>query len=153
MDELTAEAAWQFLSASDVAHLAVIDRAKPYVTPMSFVVADEKILFRTGHGRRLEAIRANAQVCVETSTFEPQSGEWTSVVAEGTAVVVDDPELEAMAVQLLLRKYEQAIGSPFRMSVVQPLPDWHVVVAVGVETIGGRSSGAGFSPRLTPGRL
>lgn len=153
MDELTSEAAWQFLSASDVGHLAVIDRGKPYVTPMSFVVSEERVLFRTGYGRRLEAIRANPRVCVEASTFEASSGDWTSVVAEGNATVVDDPELEAFTVQLLLRKYEQAIGSPFRMSVVQPLPNWHVVIEVDVDTIGGRSSGTGLSPRMTPGRL
>lgn len=153
MDDLAEEKAWEFLSAADVGHLAVIDGGKPYVTPMSYVVTNHTLLFRTGFGRRFEAIQANPDVCVEASTFDAHTGDWTSVVAEGTARVVDDSELEATAVQLLLRKYEQAIGSPFRMSVVQPLPNWHVVIAVDVSKIGGRTSGSGFTGRMTPGRL
>lgn len=153
MEDLSEQQARDFLAAADVGHLAVIDRGKPYVTPMSFVLNENTILLRTGFGRRLEAIRANPEVCVEASHFESESGDWTSVVAEGRAREVDDPELEATAVQLLLQKYEASIGSPFRMSVVQPLPTWHVVIAIEIESIGGRSAGGGFGRRLTPGRL
>lgn len=153
MEDLSEQQAREFLTAADVGHLAVVDRGKPYVTPMSFVVNDNTILLRTGFGRRLEAIRSNPDVCVEVSHFETESGDWTSVVAEGRAHEVDDAELEATAVQMLLQKYEASIGSPFRMSVVQPLPTWHVVVAIEIDTIGGRSSGGGFSRKFTPGRL
>ena len=90
---------------------------------------------------------------MEASHFDSESGDWMSVVAEGSAHEVDDSEVEAKAVQLLLQKYEASIGSPFRMSVVQPLPTWHVVVAIEIESIGGRSSGGGFTRRMTPGRL
>lgn len=153
MEDLSEQQAREFLASADVGHLAVIDQGKPYVTPMSFVLHEDSILLRTGFGRRLEAIRANPEVCVEASHFEAASGDWTSVVAEGRAAEVDDPDLEATAVQLLLQKYESAIGSPFRMSVVQPLPTWHVVVSIEIDKIGGRSAGGGFTRKLTPGRL
>lgn len=153
MEDLSEQQARDFLADQAVGHLAVIDKGKPYVTPMSFVVHENTILLRTGFGRRLEAIRANPDVCVEASRFEPDSGDWTSVVAEGSAQEVNDEELEALAVQLLLQKYEASIGSPFRMSVVQPLPTWHVVVQIDVSAIAGRTAGGGFTRRLTPGRL
>jgi nitroimidazol reductase NimA-like FMN-containing flavoprotein (pyridoxamine 5'-phosphate oxidase superfamily) len=153
MEDLSEQRARDFLAAADVGHLAVVDRGKPYVTPMSFVLHENTILLRTGFGRRLEAIRANPDVCVEVSDFDSGTGDWTSVVAEGHAREVDDGELEATAVQLLLQKYEAAIGSPFRMSVVQPLPTWHVVVAIDIDTIGGRSAGGGLGSKFTPGRL
>ena len=153
MEDFSEQQAREFLAAADVGHLAVIDRGKPYVTPMSFVLHDNVILLRTGFGRRLEALRANPDVCVEASRFEAETGDWTSVVAEGRAHEVEDDEIEATAVQLLLQKYEASIGSPFRMSVVQPLATWHVVVAIEIETIGGRSAGGGFSHKMTPGRL
>ncbi len=153
MEDLSEQQARDFLAAAQVGHLAVIDNGKPYVTPMSFVLQEDTILLRTGFGRRLEAIRANPDVCVEVSHFEAETGDWTSVVAEGRAHEVDDAEVEATAVQLLLQKYEAAIGSPFRMSVVQPLPTWHVVVAIEIQEIGGRSAGGGFGRKFTPGRL
>jgi len=59
MEDLSEQQARDFLAAAEVGHLAVIDRGKPYVTPMSFVLNDNTILLRTGFGRRLEAIRAN----------------------------------------------------------------------------------------------
>jgi len=46
MEDLSEQQAREFLAAADVGHLAVIDRGRPYVTPMSFVVDGDTILLR-----------------------------------------------------------------------------------------------------------
>jgi hypothetical protein len=46
---------------------------------MSFVVDGDRILFRTKPGRRYEAILENPDVSIEASTFDNETGEWSSV--------------------------------------------------------------------------
>ena len=52
MDQLTRDEALQLLNTTPVAHLGLISDGAPYVTPMSFVVDGEEILFREPVGDR-----------------------------------------------------------------------------------------------------
>ena len=47
---------------------------EPYVTPMSFVVDSDRILFRTNPGKRHEAMLENPVVSIEASTFDEETG-------------------------------------------------------------------------------
>ena len=67
MDELPFEEAMAFIARSDVAHLGVIDNGAPYVSPISYVLIEGRLCFRTGAGRRLDALRSNPRVSVEVS--------------------------------------------------------------------------------------
>lgn len=91
MEELSREEAFRLLSEAPVAHLGVISEGRPYVTPMSFVVDGERILFRTVAGRKFRAIAENPNVCIEASRFDEQTGDWVSVVVTGTAKETKDP--------------------------------------------------------------
>ena len=53
-----------------MAHIGVLSEGEPYVTPMSFVVDDNRILFRTKPGKRYEAMMKNPVVSIEASTFD-----------------------------------------------------------------------------------
>ena len=113
MEKISREEAYRFLRDAPVGHIGVIWDGEPYVTPMSFVLVDDRIMFRTAAGRKLEAIQANPTVCVETSSFDPETGAWTSVIAKGQAEEITDEATMTETVSLLLRKYESALGSVF----------------------------------------
>lgn len=154
MDELDRSEALQLLARAPVAHLGVVEGGVPYVTPMSFVMSEERILFRTMAGRKLDAIRAHPHVCIEVSEFDEKTGHWASVIVDGTAGEVSDDDLKSTVVSLLLRKYEEVIGSPLSRSgglrAIAGLPH---VIGVTIDGISGMSSGSGWSPRTRPGRL
>ncbi len=150
---MTREEALALLEDAPVAHLGVVSEGRPYVTPMSFVLDGDFIVFRTIAGRKLEAIRANPEVCVEASRFDPESGEWASVIVDGNARETDDQELRARVVAKLLDKYRAAIGSPLSRGGLQPMTGLPHVVTVGIEEVSGMVSGSGFSHRTKPGRL
>ena len=150
MIEMTPDECRDVLEAGRVAHIAQIDGDEPYVTPMSFVVLGGDLLFRTGTGRRLAALRSDPRVCVEVSRPREDAG-WESVLVWGQARLVDDPRLEAEAVAALLAKYhtESALG----FSAPAVYPEERPVVAITPEKITGRASGGGLSAATRPGRL
>lgn len=153
MDAISRDEALEFLREAPVAHVGVISDQEPYVTPMSFVLIGERILFRTAAGRKLEAIQANPAVCVEASSFDPDTGDWISVIARGRAEEVTDEALATETVLQLIRKYQQAMGSLFGHGRLEPWSRVPHVIGVEIEEMSGLSSGRGLSPRTRPGRL
>ncbi len=153
MESITAEQARRFLDESLVAHIGVISEGEPYVTPMSFVVDEDRILFRTKPGKRYEAMLENPVVSIEASTFDDETGDWTSVIVRGRAAEVDDDATITLTVQLLLRKYGTVLGSPLSRGGFQPMASFPHVVQVPIDEITGMTSGWGFTMRTRPGRL
>jgi uncharacterized protein len=153
MNPMTREEAMALLESAPVAHIGVIVNGLPYVTPMSFVVDGNRIMFRTMAGKKLEGMRVNPVVCVEASKFDPDSGEWASVIVMGTASETDDGDTRTMVVGKLLDKYREAIGSPLSRGGLQPLTGLPFVVVVEIDDVSGMVSGSGFGHRTKPGRL
>lgn len=153
MEALERDEAIEVLEAAPVAHLGTSVGGRPYVTPMSFVIHEGKILFRTTSGRKLDAIRANPEVCIEASRFDEETGEWMSVIVEGRAGEVAEDRLKQTTVAKLLEKYEKVMGSPLSSGGMQPLTGFPHVIVVEIETVSGMSSGRGLSHRTRPGRL
>lgn len=154
MDTLSQQEAKDVLEAAPVAHLGMVDDGLPYVTPMSFVVDNGRILFRTMPGRKLDALRDNPAVCIEVSLYEDDSGDWASVIVTGEAEIVEDDFTKTEAIALLLRKYEKVMGSPLsRGGGIQAIAGLPHVIAVPIANISGMASGRGWSRRTRPGRL
>jgi nitroimidazol reductase NimA-like FMN-containing flavoprotein (pyridoxamine 5'-phosphate oxidase superfamily) len=153
MDALSREEALKLLAIAPVAHFGIISDGRAYVTPMSFVVDEDRILFRTTGGKKLEALRKDPRVCIEVSKFDPDSGEWASVIVNGTAVEVGDSRIGQLAITKLYQKYADALGDPLSRGGLQPLQGLPHVIEVVIDEITGMSSGTGFSPRTRPGRL
>ena len=153
MDSITAEQAKRFLDESLVAHIGVISAGVPYVTPMSFVVDDDRILFRTKPGKRHEAMMENPAVSIEVSIFDDETGDWTSVIVNGKAAEVDDDATISLTVRLLFQKYGTVLGSPLSRGGFQPMASFPHVVQVPIDEITGMTSGGGFAMRTRPGRL
>ena len=153
MEPITEDQAKAFLTDELVAHIGVISNGEPYVTPMSYVVDGDRILFRTKPGKRFEAMTASPTVSIEASTFDAETGEWVSVIVKGVAAEVHDDETISTAVQLLLNKYQAVLGTPLGRGGIQPMATFPHVVAVSIEEITGMSSGGGLSMKTRPGRL
>lgn len=153
MEPLPEDQALQLLAEAPVAHIGVISDGAPYVTPMSFVLDHERILFRTRAGKKLDALRQHPKVCIEVSRFDNESGDWASVIVNGTAAEVDDRQTGARAVEMLYGKYADALGDPLSRGGLQPVPGLPHVIEVTIDEITGMSSGQGFAPRTRPGRL
>ena len=120
---------------------------------MSFVVDEDRILFRTKPGKRFEGMVSNPVVSIEASHFDNDTGDWVSVIVIGTATEVHDDETVSRTVQLLLQKYESVLGSPLSRGGLQPMASFPHVVSVSIDEITGMASGGGFGAKTRPGRL
>ena len=147
---LTPAECTEILANGRIAHIACESNGEPYVTPMSFVRIGEEFYFRTGEGRRVDALRSNPRVCIEVTILR-EGDAWQSVVFWGNATFVDEPNERADVVAALLQKYhsETALG----MSTPAPLAGQLPIVAITPEDITGRASGGGFTAKTRPGRL
>jgi len=149
MTELTPEECLEVLEGGPIAHIAVVDDGEPYITPMSYVLADGEFLFRTVPGRRTRAMQANSRVCVEVTHLKEDGG-WESVLFWGEARLVEDPNRQADVVAALLAKYhtESALGFPPSV-----FPQERYVFSIAPQDLTGRASGTGLSSTTRPGRL
>jgi nitroimidazol reductase NimA-like FMN-containing flavoprotein (pyridoxamine 5'-phosphate oxidase superfamily) len=154
MEELGTEHCLRILEDGWVGHLGVIAEGEPYVTPISYIVLNGRVCFKTVAGRRTEAIRSSPRVCLETSQVDNSTGHWESVVVWGIASEITD-DLEAQAViSALISKYQAVMGSPFSPGPDDVgLLDRDVLMELPIETITGRSSGSFFHISTRPGRL
>jgi len=151
MRELTNQRANALLENEPVGRLGVVANGDPYVTGCSFAHHEGTVYLRTAPGMRLDAIENHPRVCLEVSTWDSSTGEWRSVIAMGHAVVVDDPEVEALAIRLLRDKYRRITNSRLEMPPDEPGEDG-VVVAIELGEITARTSAAGIDV-MKPGRL
>lgn len=152
MKDLVESQLQRLLADEPVAHIAVLAWGKPYVTPVSYVWIEDALWFRTGPGARLDAVVANPDVSVEISRFETETGYWESIVIAGTGEVVSDPEAGEMVERALRAKYRRITRSALDMPP-DVVPKEGAVVRVAVESMSGRSSGAGLRGPDRPGRL
>lgn len=124
----------------------------PYVSPVSYVIVDQEFCFRTGPGRRTEAIKNNPSISIEVMSTSDDGG-WECVIAKGDAYEVDDHRQAQTVISALLSKYSAEIGSPLSSGARGPLREASVIVAARLSDISGRSSGTWFSIPTRPGRL
>lgn len=106
------------LSKARIVHLGLVDGDKPYVVPMhyGFTLEGEKlVLYMHGakEGRKYELIAKNPNAFVEIETGGAlipggeiacdYSAVFHSVMGEGKASLIQDPEAKARALELLMR--------------------------------------------------
>ena len=153
MLNLTREECERLLDSIDVGHIAVLSDGEPYVTPISFVRKADRLIMRTGWGKRLAALQRHPKASFEVSRVDPETGDWESVVITGTVSEVHDDMAEAEAVALLLEKYKRLIGPVTAWTVPELLPGTALVLRLQIEEMAGRSSGSGINRSMRPGRL
>lgn len=72
----------RLLSASRLAHLACAGEGKPYVVPIYFAYADNRLYAFSMPGKKIDLMRANPQVSLVMEN-RGDGREWQSVVVDG----------------------------------------------------------------------
>lgn len=150
MIDLTPEECARVLEEGYVAHIGVVSDGVPYVTPMSYVILGGEVCFRTGPGRRVEALRTDPRCCVEVTILR-ESDTWESVLFWGSARFIDEPGERSEVVAAILHKYHTE--SPLGSSSPPFLPKEHPIIAIRPEDLTGRASGRELGQQTRPGRL
>jgi nitroimidazol reductase NimA-like FMN-containing flavoprotein (pyridoxamine 5'-phosphate oxidase superfamily) len=137
---MTEEDARTFLAAGTEGRLATCDKAgQPYITPLNYVVHDNKIYFHSKlTGRKLDNLAENRRVCFEVSQATKMTisedrpcscaTRYQSVLAFGMARVVADPSERAALLNLLVERH--AAGKPF-----QPVDEQKAATCAVVEIV------------------
>ncbi|MEC5183616.1 nitroimidazol reductase NimA-like FMN-containing flavoprotein (pyridoxamine 5'-phosphate oxidase superfamily) [Cryobacterium sp. MP_3.1] len=91
---LSEDECWELLLSSSFGRLAAAVADDIEIFPLNFVVADNRLLFRTAEGTKLLALTVNNKVALETDAIG--RGDAWSVVVKGLARVLDtQAEIEA----------------------------------------------------------
>ena len=82
----------KLLGTATLGRIGVTSGALPTVLPVNFRFDGRRILFRTGEGTKLEAATNNAVVAFEVDEMDPLAHTGWSVVVQGVARGLTDPE-------------------------------------------------------------
>jgi hypothetical protein len=83
-----------------VGRIACVADGRPYVVPITYAYADGAIYGQTQPGRKIDAMRAEPNVCFEVDErWDDQT--WRSVVADGVFEEITDPDARAVALRRL----------------------------------------------------
>lgn len=80
------------LGAARLGRVGITLGALPTILPVNFRLVDERIVFRTSAGTKLDAATSNAVVAFEVDEVDPLWHTGWSVVVTGLAREVTDPE-------------------------------------------------------------
>jgi uncharacterized protein len=83
---------FQLLATSRIGRVAVNVGALPTVLPVNFALDGEAVVFRTGPGRKLDAAVSGAVVAFEVDEVDAWYHEGWSVVVQGIAQRITDPD-------------------------------------------------------------
>lgn len=72
--------------------LALWDSDHPDIFPINYTVDHGTLIFRTGEGTKLEALRRGLPVALEADGVDPDTGIAWSVVAKGSAELLSSTE-------------------------------------------------------------
>jgi Predicted flavin-nucleotide-binding protein len=132
------------IQRADICRLAFCDRGKPYVVPLCFGYRREAIYFHSAReGRKLDMIRNNRQVCFEMDidqelirSIDRCSMRYRSVIGSGLARIVEERDVMAEALDLIMRHYRQ---EPFIYS--EETLESTVIIKVEIEELTGKACG------------
>jgi uncharacterized protein len=102
----------RLLAQSRVGRVVVTDRALPAAFPVNYALLDEDVVFMTTTGSKLEAAEGEEVMAFEADEIDPlHHGGW-SVLVQGLASVISDPDELAQAAALNLEPW--APGGQFQ---------------------------------------
>lgn len=113
---LSREKCLKLLDRASYGRLATCDQCcQPYITPINFVLIDEKIYFHGGfEGRKLDNIQANPKICFEISRHgklysaphaKNFSMRYWSILVFGQAAQIADEQKKLLVMNKLMEKY------------------------------------------------
>jgi nitroimidazol reductase NimA-like FMN-containing flavoprotein (pyridoxamine 5'-phosphate oxidase superfamily) len=94
IDEITPQACDAVLASASFGRLGCSLNDQPYVLPIYFVYDAGYLYALSTFGQKIEWMRQNPKVCVETDQFESDT-RWTSVVVNGIYQELPEPQFES----------------------------------------------------------
>jgi nitroimidazol reductase NimA-like FMN-containing flavoprotein (pyridoxamine 5'-phosphate oxidase superfamily) len=95
LERLTEAQARQLLATGEVGRVGLTIGALPAIFPVNYRLIDGAIMFRTAPGSKMSAAAVGAVIAFEVDDYQRADRSGWSVLAVGTAQVVDDPDLAA----------------------------------------------------------
>jgi nitroimidazol reductase NimA-like FMN-containing flavoprotein (pyridoxamine 5'-phosphate oxidase superfamily) len=118
LELLTEEEARRLLAVGEVGRIGISIGALPAIFPVNYRILDGDIVFRTAPGSKLSAATEGAVVAFEVDDYGLQDHTGWSVLAIGTAEVIDDPDESARALATGLEPFADGV----RSAVVRIVP-------------------------------
>lgn len=91
-EDLPVHECWALLRGVSVGRLAVWDTDHPDIFPINYTVDHGTLVFRTGEGTKLAALRGGNPVALEADGVDPDTGIAWSVVVKGASEFVSTTE-------------------------------------------------------------
>jgi uncharacterized protein len=107
-----------------VGRVAFIVDGRPMIMPVNYLADGDALVFCTGEGTKLSALRGSAAVAFEVDDSRPLDHSGWSVVVEGTASEITDPE-----------ELKRLRSGPLKSWAVRPTAHW---IRVTYEHVSGR---------------
>lgn len=101
------------LAAGSIGRVGVSQAALPVVLPVNYAILDGDIVIRTGAGTKLDAALAGAVVAFEIDAVDPIYHEGWSVMVQGRAREVVDPDELKRARALPLEPWAAGVRDRF----------------------------------------
>ncbi len=105
----------KILKKSQICHIAMVDKDKPYIVPMNFGYKNKTLFFHSAlEGKKINLIKKNPNLCFEVdqvAQFKKAkiacdwSIEYKSVIGEGRAQLLHDPEEKREGLDIIMAQY------------------------------------------------
>ena len=113
LEVLSRDECLRLLAQSRIGRVVVTDRALPAAFPVNFALMNEDVVFLTNTGSKLEAAQGEEVMAFEADDIDPvRHGGW-SVLVQGLASVISDPDERAQAQALGLEPWAPAARFQF----------------------------------------
>jgi nitroimidazol reductase NimA-like FMN-containing flavoprotein (pyridoxamine 5'-phosphate oxidase superfamily) len=104
-EEISPDDCLILLELAYIGRVGVSVQALPVILPVNYVMHEGDVVFRTGAGTKLAAATAGAVVAFEVDHHDPHGTRGWSVLLQGRAEEVVDPERVAQAATLPLHSW------------------------------------------------
>jgi nitroimidazol reductase NimA-like FMN-containing flavoprotein (pyridoxamine 5'-phosphate oxidase superfamily) len=140
----------EILKENQVGRLGTAVDGRPYVVPMNYVYTNDRIILHTHRdGKKVKDIQRNPHICFEVDSGEIMEGDdpceyswrYRSVIANGTATLIEEPEEKLKALRLLSDKYAFGKGRRLSLEKLSKFRDL-IVVEIIVDEMTGKKSPA-----------
>jgi uncharacterized protein len=138
----------EILREQEVGRIATSVDDRPYLVPINYVYSNNKIMFHSHKdGMKMTNIAKNPRVCFEVDSGEIVKGnkpcdytwKYLSVIVNGKAKVITDPEKRLNALQQLSDKYAPGKGKSLTVEDMTKNPHLSLV-EISIEAMTGKKS-------------
>ena len=140
--ELTEQECIGVLRTAQAGHLACAKDGQPYVVPVTVAFDDRRIYSFSLPGQKVDWMRQNPKVCVQTEDFGPGRA-WKTVVVQGTYEELPDrlgTKREREHAWSLLSRHPNWWEPGGLKPVTAAVPPQHLFYRINIETMSGRQA-------------